>query len=364
MDFEFNEAVHYIVLVVSAQTVSPTAVVIRSGADLESRYANMYRNSIKLQFEDTTSYQQYWRPLGHHVKQFKTVYLSTDGIYNQINLNTLRDPERKQFLLDQVNLVLVTNTKDLITRKVRPDLRKASLFGRPEFLLDSVGNEMNGVSDERSELRSFNSKIFDNFREQTFIDLPGTEKEIYGIENILTDKGWQVQTNFGSAATERNLKRSANPSILHIATHGFFLQEDNTDGVNSMIRSGIILAGVNKPSTSSDDDGVLTAYEATNLDLDSTYLVVLSACETGLGQIRNGEGVYGLQRGLAVAGTRYVLMSLWKVDDFATGLLMESFYNNWLESGDIHRGFHEAQVALRRKYPHPFYWGAFVLLGN
>jgi len=109
---------------------------------------------------------------------------------------------------------------------------------------------------------------------------------------------------------------------------------------------------------------VLTAYEATNLDLDSTYLVVLSACETGLGEIKNGEGVYGLQRGLAVAGARYVLMSLWKVDDFATRFLMEEFYGKWLEEEDIHDAFRDAQIELRKNYPHPFYWGAFVLLGN
>ncbi|MCP4458165.1 MAG: CHAT domain-containing protein [Cytophagales bacterium] len=197
-----------------------------------------------------------------------------------------------------------------------------------------------------------------------FSDLPGTEEEVKSIESVLTQNQWEVDANYGAEASERKLKAQTDPGILHIATHGFFLQQDNFDGVNSMIRSGIILSGVNKPNASSDDDGVLTAYEATNLKLDSTYLVVLSACETGLGEIKNGEGVYGLQRGFAVAGARYLLMSLWKVDDFATQVLIQDFYNNWLSGMEIHKAFANAQVALRKKHPHPFYWGAFILLGN
>ena len=130
-----------------------------------------------------------------------------------------------------------------------------------------------------------------------------------------------------------------------------------------MIRSGTILAGVNN-TDDQFEDGVLTASEATNLQLDSTYLVVLSACETGLGDVKNGEGVYGLQRGFIVAGTKYLLMSLWKIDDLATARLMENIYSEWLKSGDLPSSVKEAQLLLRKDYPQPFYWGSFILLGN
>ena len=130
-----------------------------------------------------------------------------------------------------------------------------------------------------------------------------------------------------------------------------------------MIRSGLVLSDIIVPSNMKED-GVLTAYEVTSLNLDSTYLVVLSACETGLGEIKNGEGVYGLQRGFNVAGARYLLMSLWKVDDFATSMLMGQFYNNWLKTGNIHQAFTDAQQFVRADYPHPYYWGSFILLGN
>jgi CHAT domain-containing protein len=203
----------------------------------------------------------------------------------------------------------------------------------------------------------------ENFREQEFEDLPGTEQEIKQLEHLFIQNGWTIETKLGEAASEENMKATNNPAVLHIATHGFFLRTNDQEKINSMIRSGIILAGVNNNEDRSED-GVLTAYEATNLQLDSTYLVVLSACETGLGDVKNGEGVYGLQRGFIVAGTKYLLMSLWKVDDEATALLMENIYADWLKYGDLAGAVKTAQLSLRKKYPQPFYWGSFILLGN
>lgn len=360
--FEFNDSIAYAALVIDSEISTPKLVLIENGNDLENKYLHYYRNSILSRQIDTLSYKQFWLPIQKTLSEYKKLYISSDGVYNQINLNILYNPSTQHYLLDEIDLAFVTNTKDLL----RPDRirisKKCNLYARPDYRTDSMAS-LPSIRPHGQAQRSVDSEAMENFREQEFEDLPGTEQEIVNLEKILLQNGWNTQTHLGEAASETNIKASNNPAVLHIATHGFFLKTTDQEKINSMIRSGIVLAGVNN-SVTEYEDGILTAYEATNLKLDSTYLVVLSACETGLGDVKNGEGVYGLQRGFIVAGTKYLLMSLWKIDDEATALLMELVYSEWLKSGDLPAAVKAAQLLLRKNYPQPFYWGSFILLGN
>ena len=215
-------------------------------------------------------------------------------------------------------------------------------------------------------------------------DLPGTKIEVQNIEKLLKQNQWNVTSFLNKEASEEKIKNIRSPDILHIATHGFFIPEKDGETPivyskdislafdNPLTRSGLLLAGVEKnlagdpllSGTAAEEDGILTALEVMNLNLDHTDLVILSACETGSGKIRNGEGVFGLQRAFLVSGANNLVMSLWKVSDEATQELMIGFYTNFLISKDKASAFRKAQLELKKKYAAPFYWGAFVLIGR
>jgi CHAT domain-containing protein len=226
-----------------------------------------------------------------------------------------------------------------------------------------------------------------------FAPLPGTQEELEAIAPLLPNP-LLLQ---GAAATEAALKQVENPNILHIATHGFFLQDQDclavpnarsggreayvtiesaiaTDCIptprnveDPLLRSGLVFAGVNQRTPSQDgDDGVLTAQEVARMNLDGTQLVVLSACETGLGNVVNGEGVYGLRRAFVLAGAESQLMSLWQVDDFGTSTLMQGYYERITAGTGRSEALREVQQELLNTgaYEHPYYWAGFIFSGD
>jgi CHAT domain-containing protein len=213
--------------------------------------------------------------------------------------------------------------------------------------------------------------------------LPGTEKEIEFLQNTLKTAKISTQTFSKMEATEESIKDMSghSPGILHIATHGFYLPfdtkktKDKSNDKNfsliedPMFRSGLILAGGNlKWKENIDvpgrDDGILTAYEISQLDLSKTELVVLSACETGLGDIQGSEGVYGLQRGFKSAGVKNMIITLWQIPDKESSEFMGMFYTLWLkDKKDISAAFLETQKYFSTLYPKDASkWAAFILV--
>lgn len=324
-------------------------VMSRRSKHLEKEFYRNYYNSITFQIEDTLSYPVYWQPIIDSIKMHmpglkmpERIYLSNDGIYNKININSLYNSNEKRYVIDETEVVILTNTKELVAKHKTAgrNHKTAALFGRPQFSSYASPNEL-------------------------FKDLPGTGKEVALIDTTLQNANWTTKVYTYADATESNLKNLHLPDILHLASHGYFNpnQHKGESFAETMMQSGIALAGVNDP-VKQQEDGLLTAFEVTNLNLDSTELVVLSACDTGQGSITAGEGVYGLQRALRVAGAKNMIMSLWKVDDQATQQLMVNFYKNLSAGNQLHTAFIKAQKQLREQYPQPYYWGAFVLAGK
>lgn len=359
-DHVFTDSIIYVGLYVKNEKSmkEPGIVVLKNGYELENRYYKVYRNSIKFKVDDKYSYGQFWEPIVQQVGNTSTIYFSGDGVYNQINLEAIPTNDGK-YVLDNSNIILVSNTKDVYLSKsagVKDTYaNNATMFGNPIFYV-SAGQHSYTVG-----------------------QLPGTEKEIEELNTILDNYGWETQKYLETAATEERIKELENPKVFHIATHGFFTPaaeiESNVDiqgsdkaVQNPLLRTGLMLAGAGdlldqNPYNYNIDNGILTAYEAMNLNFDQTDLVVLSACETALGDLSVGEGVYGLQRAFIVAGANTLIMSLFKVDDIATQKLMVSFYNKWLETGNKRQAFIDAKKEIRNEFKDPIYWGAFVMIG-
>jgi CHAT domain-containing protein len=290
-----------VALVVTKNNPQPKPVIMENGADMDKKFFKTYRKSMQNKINDEQSYNHYWALLEPEIKGKKKIYVSLDGVYNQVNLYTLKKAGG-DFLINQYDIILVSNGRDIVAKNDNYNSpgKKATLIGDPDYGGD-----------------------------KSLPPLPATKTEVDGINKVLKSSGYQVAEYTQQDATENNLKSSKDLSILHIATHGFFFPDidkaswpigvsaDNAKD-NVLLRSGLVLTGVVEtdklnPTMDNSGNGVITSYEAMNLDLKGTKLVVLSACETGLGEVKAGEGVYGLQRAFLVAGADALIMSLWKV---------------------------------------------------
>jgi len=385
----FNKKVNYAALMIDKTSKHPKLILLENGLALENKYIKNYRNAIRYKVKDQYSYDFYWKPIAEETKQYDKIYFSPDGIYNQISVNVLLNTETNKHVLEEQNIQLLTNTKDLIAyreQKSSSNLASApTLFGFPNYnkgISESEIDEEKGASDivENASLnRGLRGSLQRYIRGNALVtSLPGTKEEVNKIGIIYQGSKFpQPKTYLEDQADEIQLKSVKNPQVLHIATHGFFLEDNETINneekdkysENPLLKSGLIMAGANSfiatgLNQNARQDGILTAYEAMNLDLNNTELVVLSACETGLGELKNGEGVYGLRRAFQVAGADAIIMSLWSVDDEATQELMTSFYQNWIGGEDKLTAFNNAQKTIKEKYKSPFYWGAFVMVGE
>jgi CHAT domain-containing protein len=320
------------------------------------------------------------RPVRALLGNTKTVLLSPEGLLNVVPFAALVD-ERGKFLVDSVELTYLTSGRDLLRLQQAPARAKSMtlIVANPAFGRPSEGKSPG----EASRAAPLGGAVFQ--------PLPGTAKEGKALRAIFGDG--RAQLIVDSEATEDLLKRVEAPKILHIATHGFFLGDRTraADGAralvldasspqsgaqapppeprvsveNPLLRSGLALAGANGRK-SGNDDGILTALEAASLDLRGTKLVVLSACETGLGDVQNGDGVYGMRRALVMAGAETQVASLWKVADEETRELMVSYYDKLNKGGGRSAALREVQLAMmaRPATAHPYFWASFLVAGE
>lgn len=345
----------YLILTLKRNDSIPIHSWMNNAKMLEGSAFSFYSNTKRFLLDDTVSFKHYFKSITNLTKGKDKIYISPDGIYSLINLSILQNNE--QYVSDTYKIINVSNTKNIKKAQPLKAITTASLFGRPQYDHDIPVPELKEYKKD-----TVKNRAIINLRGE-ISDLPGTELEVIAISDMLRKSGIDVKMFLHEGASESTLKEITSTDILHIATHGFFNSKGKYE-FNPLFQSGILMSGIKGSRAHDFEDGILTAYEASLLNLSNTKLVVLSACETGLGEIRSGEGVYGLQRSFEAAGVTNILISLWKVDDDATMLLMKSFYEALVKSKNVGNSFDEAQIKLRAKYKHPYYWGAFKLIGE
>jgi CHAT domain-containing protein len=338
-----------------------------------------------------------FNPLAPELRNVTSLFLSPDGALHRIPYAALNAPGNgSQLLYQAFQLRLLTTGRDLLR------LQQPAAAGSPPVLIanpdynairrrsaatTAVGGNAGpqpgrATQPAASATTGRQQRSADLASNRVWAALPGTADEARALAPLLGIP----QPITGASATSSLVLRQNAPRLLHIATHGFFQPDqpstpsgplDNKYSGNAsaaarledpLLRSGLVLAGANHPDADPTDDGYLTAAEVTGINLNGTELVTLSACESGLGDLQSGEGVYGLQRALVAAGARSTLLSLWKVDDDATRAFMQAYYSRLLRGEGRAEALAHTQTAFRN-HSNPLYrdlyvWAAFQLTGD
>lgn len=375
----------YGALILTKKDDAPRLVSLCKDKELEEFICHSQSNINNLySAQNKRLYEMVWQSIEPFIPAGSNIFYSPTGDISKINLSAISDGTSR--LMDRFNIYEVSSTAiiDTIRQSTTSHVHSAAVYGNIDYYTDA--NTMAKISNMYKLYSSEPLMAIRSLNRNTWDLLPGTEREIVEITDILEEKGIRVQLLRQSSANEESFKalNACSPNIIHIATHGFYFP--NKDGTKSyffidlkshtysdshLFYNGLLFSGANNVWTGGKiateiEDGILTANEISHLDLSNTSLAVLSACETGLGDISKIDGVYGLQRGLKRAGVGTILMSLWKVDDEATRILMVEFYRNLMNGKTKHQSLKDAQKYLRQvdngKYDDPKYWASFIML--
>lgn len=379
-----DDTVYYAALLLRPNDAAPTFVMLCEEKQLIAAMkkfpykAPVNSRSIKPgTYNGSTTnalYKLVWQPLEPYLTDAKTIYFSPDGLLHRLAFAAI-PYKKEQLLSDKYDLIQLMSTRQVVLHDTFPPAPVSiAMFGGINYSRQSAIATTLPASDPSAyAYRENRSAGLDSFRY-----LPNTLTEVTAIKARAeaSKKSTVVFTaDTAMEAVFRNLAGEKSPTVIHLATHGFTFS-DSTErrgnagasfkaSDNPLLRCGLVMAGGNRgwkgEAATDEDDGILTGLEISAVQLPHTQLAVLSACETGLGQIEGSEGVFGLQRAFKLAGVNYVMASLWQVPDKETSEFMETFYSRWLGGETIRQAFSHTQHTMRKKYA-PYYWAGFTLV--
>ena len=386
------DSIEYFALVLTTDAKAPTYIKLLSDTEIGE-----YHDFKSLTLEQMKDFSRIlWQPIFSLYPNAKNIYFSPCGELYNIPIESLPAYNNESYLSDSYNFYRLSSTREISARYKHWVGNNISLYGDVKY--DASMEELS-TNDQKYKDNTVRSIEFENGGQDrgliTLNPLPGTAKEVESIASLVDSSQSLSMASppfIGLEASEASVKSLSGRGdrVLHIATHGFYFPEskvtsskylqsifsiEDKGGVvtydspedAALLRCGLYMAGAKSSlqgkKAAGIDDGILTAREISMINLKGLDLAILSACETGIGDI-SGEGVFGLQRGFKKAGTHSILMSLWKVDDNATSYMMKEFYGSWL-SGSTKQAaleFAKKQVRSHPEWNSPKYWSAFVLL--
>lgn len=367
----------------------PLLVTLENVDSVEAVFGNaesseLLVNELYASNKSTLLYSMLWRKLLPYLNGVKKVYYSPTGYLANLNFDVLRD-KAGVMLNERYAMCRVSSTASIGDAKASASYRSAALYGNIKYdeSMETMA-EMSAAYDEYSGTAIGQELALRPESERgSWGAIPSTKGEIEGIRKLLRGKGIAVSLFDGIAANEESFKNlhRRSPDIVHLATHGFVIDTQKKANGNKFVGTttifspkdaylmwaGLMLAGGNnawqgKFNLTNVEDGILTADEISRLDLSGVKLAVLSACETARGKVDPVDGVYGLQRAFKLAGVKTIVMSLWKVQDDATAMLMTRFYTYLTNGAEKHQALWNAMMDVRKKYKDPYYWASFVML--
>lgn len=387
-----NDSIMYCALTLKKDYNNPQMIPLFEARELANIHPRRYYTSKALS-------NIVWKPLEKEMIGVKNVYFAPDGELYNIAIESLKHFNGNGFMFEEWNFYRLSSTRELVKIKSDKNTSNVILYGGLDYdanILDLFSYSEKNDNLHYSSTRSLLDSI--GFR-AGFAPLESTLSEVKQIDSLFSIVNVPSKLYIGLDGTETSFKRLSGKrfSNLHIATHGFYWNESDLNNNidlkkmsfiskedksmfvedKAMTRSGLLFSGANKALSLRDnipegyDDGILTAQEISALDFRGLDLLVLSACQTGLGEIK-GDGVFGLQRGFKKAGAQTIMMSLWKVDDFATQMLMTEFYKGLTDGLPKQEAFLKAQKTVRnfkgeidgvyKDFSNPRYWAAFIML--
>lgn len=389
---KWTDSTLYCASVVHPKWSSPKTVVL-----FEEKQLQLYLEQSKTSEDDKTVNEIYnsknqflnkyiYQKLAPFLTDVQTIYISPSGLLNRVAFGAI-PIDKKLRIVDKFVIKQITSPRELEKKtddKSISEWKNITLYGGVRYDSDSLKLvQILEIDNKKTPLS--NLALRGKTRGGSWDSLNNSRLEIQHIKTIFSKTTTNITTKTDFFANEESVKKLGkfgnSPEIIHFATHGFsYAPQERIDSnpsfestgnifknsENPLLRSGIILAGANrvwsgKPPFLNIEDGILTSMEISNLDLSNTKLVVMSACESALGDIKGNEGVFGLQRAFKMAGVKYTISSLWRIPDKETAEFMTNFYSNLAQKQDIETAFNNTQKTMRNKYS-PYYWAAFVLV--